>query len=450
MARKIRSAKLDSRTSRLKLAAGKRYQERIADGCYLAYRRPTTGGSGAWMARWVDTEANRSLQKRLADADDYVEADGIKVLDFNAAQTAAEVWFKEVNRAAHFEATGVMISAGPYTVGDAMGDYLRNAQSRGVKGHRIMTLTVNAHILPELGGISISKLTKKRIEDWLQALAKAPRRMTGKVRDEVKHLPDPLTEDEKRARKDSANRILTNLKAALNLAVKDGRYTGPISWREVNKFKGVGTARVRFLTVQEQRRLVNVCKEGFKELVQAALFTGCRYGELCRLKVRDYDPASKTVFIEKSKSGKARYIDLDGEGDAWFSDQAAGRGGSESLLIKPNARGKARKHQEDPYGWGPHDQKKLMAEACLKAKIEELSFHELRHTYASGLLNEGVSMMHVADQLGHVGVTMVEKYYGHISRGAKARSIRELSPKRKISKPKVKVLKIQAPKVKKA
>ena len=135
MARKIRSAKLDSRTSRLKLAIEKRYQERISEGCYLAYRRPKSGGAGSWMARRLDKETGKSLALRLGDADDFLDADGLKVLDFNSAQTAAEKWFKERIQAAHFEETGEVVATGPYTVASAMADYLCDAEKRGVKGY---------------------------------------------------------------------------------------------------------------------------------------------------------------------------------------------------------------------------------------------------------------------------------------------------------------------------
>ena len=46
--------------------------------------------------------------------------------------------------------------------------------------------------------------------------------------------------------------------------------------------------RTKFLTLQY--RLVNACPPEFKELGKAALFTGCRFGELQRLQCKDYDP----------------------------------------------------------------------------------------------------------------------------------------------------------------
>jgi integrase len=398
--------------------------------------------AGSWMARWVDKEAHKEAQKRLGVADDLLDADGVNILDFAEAQRRAEAWYSEQNKIAHLEATGEPIATGPYTVGNAMDDYLADAERRGVKGYTIMKLSIDAHIRPALGDLPVQKLTKPRLEKWLKELADSPRRRTGKVRAEVSHLEAPVTEDEKRARKDSANRVLTNLKAGLNLAVRNHKYTGPMPWRDVTKFKGVGSIRVRFLTIIEQRRLVNACSDGFKQLVQAALYSGCRYGELCHLRVRDFSPTSMTLFIEKSKSGKPRHIALTKEAAAWFGEQGAGKPGSASLLTKPNALGKARKHQEDPLAWGPHDQKKRMAAACTAAKIESLGFHELRHTYASGLVNAGVPLAYVAAQLGHVDTSMVEKHYGHLSPNALADSIRKLSPVLKISHPKVKPLKI--------
>lgn len=441
MARTKRSAKLGTRESRLKLPKGKqRHQEPLAEGRYLAYARPVNGAAGVWMARWIDKETGRSAQKRIGNADDILDADGQTILNFADAQRLAEVWFTERTRAAHLEATGEVLSTGPYTVANAMNDYLADAERRGVKGVAIMRLSINAHIQPDLGDLPLARLTKPRLEKWLSDLADKPRRRTGRGRGEVAHLPAPATEDEKRARKDSANRVLTNLKAGLNLAVKAGRYVGLTPWRDVTGFKGVTSARVRFLTIQEQRRLVNAASDGFKQLIQAALYTGCRYGELCRLKIRDFNPMAKTVFIEQSKSGKPRHIALTEEGAAWFVEQAAGRSAGDSLLIKPNAKGKVRKYQEDPLAWGPHDQKRLMAETCRKAEIEPLGFHELRHTYASGLVNAGVPLAYVAAQLGHVDTSMVEKHYGHLSPSALAESIRKLSPKLRISKPKVKEL----------
>ena len=92
-------------------------------------------------------------------------------------------------------------------------------------------------------------------------------------------LPSPDDEDARRARKATANRILTMLKAALSRAFHADRVSSDAAWRKVKPFKRVDEAVVRYLTTAEARRLVNACREDFRKLVLAALLTGCRYAE---------------------------------------------------------------------------------------------------------------------------------------------------------------------------
>ena len=75
----------------------------------------------------------------------------------------------------------------------------------------------------------------------------------------------PTTEEGVRARRATANRVLTMLKAALNHVVE--------------------VARVHYLSVADAMRLINASDAEFRPLVRAALETGCRYGELAQLEV---------------------------------------------------------------------------------------------------------------------------------------------------------------------
>src|SRR5271156_2704835 len=87
----------------------------------------------------------------------------------------------------------------------------------------------------------------------------------------------------------------------------------------VKPFGEVETARVRYFTQDEVRRLVNAAQGAFRILVNAALFTGARYGELGRLRIGDFNPDSGTVFIGQSKSGKPRHVVLTEEGQRFFT-----------------------------------------------------------------------------------------------------------------------------------
>src|SRR5439155_17844363 len=128
--------------------------------------------------------------------------------------------------------------------------------------------------------------SRARIEKWLKQLVEVARR---KPRNGL----DPNCDEAVRRRKDTANRNLTVLKAALNRCLTDGKVAcSGLGWRQVRPFKGVGQTRTRFLSDPDARKLVTACSDDFQLLVQGALFSGARYSELTHLLVFDFDPTS--------------------------------------------------------------------------------------------------------------------------------------------------------------
>ena len=99
--------------------------------------------------------------------------------------------------------------------------------------------------------------------------------------------------------------------------------------RKLKPFRDVEVARIRYLSIEEARRLINASDSEFRPLVRAALETGARYSELARLEVADFNPDAGTVAIRKSKSGKGRHVVLTAEGAEFFSASCAGRAGTD-------------------------------------------------------------------------------------------------------------------------
>jgi integrase len=97
---------------------------------------------------------------------------------------------------------------------------------------------------------------------------------------------DRTAGDAIRAGRATANRTLAILRAALNQAFHDGRVASDVQWRSVRPFRDAGASRLRYFTKDECRRLINSSQGAFRDLLQAGLFTGCRYGELARLRAR--------------------------------------------------------------------------------------------------------------------------------------------------------------------
>jgi integrase len=76
------------------------------------------------------------------------------------------------------------------------------------------------------------------------------------------------------------------------------------------------------------------------------------------------------------------------------------------------------------------NQKRPMIETCQRAKIRPLiSFHGLRHTWASLSVMAGMPLMVVAKNLGHSDTRMVEKFYGHLAPSYVVDEIRKKAPR---------------------
>ena len=229
----------------------------------------------------------------------------------------------------------------------------------------------------------------------------------------------PDTDDARRRRRATVNRVLGLLKAALNRAWRDGKVKSDDAWRRVEPFKQAVAARVRYLTVSEAQRLVKACEPGFRELVQAALATGARYGELIALRVADFDQDAGTLTVRMAKNGRGRHIILADEGVKLFKSLAAGRAGNTPLL--PRADGEPWKRTQQTF-W--------MARACTVSCIDPpIGFHGLRHSWASLAVMASMPLMVVARQLGHADTRMVEKHYGHLAPDFVNQAIRTGAPK---------------------
>lgn len=289
--------------------------------------------------------------------------------------------------------------------------------------------------MPHLGDFQCDRLTTAEIQRWLRNLAASPARLRSKKdakKPNIRQL-DKTDHEAIRRRRASANRTLTVLKAALNRAWREGKIPSDEPWRRVEPFEEVAAARVRYLTVAEAKRLLNACNLDFRRLVQAALVTGARYGELIALRVSDSNADSGTVHVRTSKSGKGRHIVLNNEGVALFKSLTAGKSGDAILLMRA-----------DGLPWKAAHQARPMMEACKRAKISPpVSFHVLRHTWASLAVMNGAPLMVVARNLGHADTRMVERHYGHLAPSYISDAIRAAAPKFGI-KPERKVVSLDA------
>jgi integrase len=402
MARALRDAKLDTREARTRLKVrGRPYWRLIEPGLHLGYRR-LGGRPGSWCVRRYVGSQSYTVSALKGVADDYADADGASVLNFAQAQQEAQRRKPQ--------------AAGPLTVRQAVEQYLEYLEGRGANTYDAR-VRAEAFIFSALGDVKVENLTTAQLRAWHAGLAKTPPRVRSGKDQRPKHAEPDHSDEGKRRRRSSANRVLTVLRAALNYAFREGKVASDLEWRRVRPFKSVDAARIRYLTVAEAKRLINACQGEFRRLVQAALATGMRYSELARLTVKDFNPEGGSLLAYRAKSGKPRHVLLTDEGTALFAQWCAGRAIGDHIF-----------RTESGGMWGKSLQSQPMRDACRRAGIEDANFHSLRHTWASLAVMNGMPLMIVARNLGHRDTRMAELHYAHLAPGHVREAIRAGAP----------------------
>jgi integrase len=405
MPRSVADAPVTTRAARERLAERHQpYWRGMGAGAALGYRKGST--AGVWLVRVADPTAGGGYrQASLGRADDTLKADGADVLDYRQAERGARDRIARHHRiAAGMEPEPATIPAAPYTVADAIADYLADYAARGGKAIRTTKQVSEAHILPALGTLPVGRLTRDKLKAWHRALSASPARVRAKS-GQTRHRDTEGDPDASRRRRSSANRVLTILKAALTHAHSEGKVAcHKDAWTAVKPFREADKAKVRYLLDGEITRLVNACPPDFRAIVTGALMTGCRYGELSAMKAGDFDPQARTVTVRQSKGGKPRHVALTDEGRGFFEGMAAGKAGSARLFERDKIVKQATREapaETARAAWTDSDQFRPIKAACVAANIAPaVSFHELRHTYASRLAMRGVPMGVIAAQLG--------------------------------------------------
>jgi integrase len=377
MPRKVRDSVLETRTKRLKLPiARKPFFVRIGPGLSLGYRRNQTAGT--WVLRVADGKGG-ARTAAIGYADDHDEADGQRFLTYWQAQERAKV-----AAAKH----GGYRGAEPLTVRAAAEIYLQWLSAKNPRTAADTRGRLNKHFLPRFGNRLITSLTKTMLDGWLASM--------------VAKSDDP---ERIRRSKDSANRVLTMIKAVLNHAMRDPKnsLTDDSAWRLVKPFPGVSKPRDTRYTDEEVRRLVATAGDkALADLITGAFLTGARYGELAAAQVSHFDARAKTLRVNIGKTG-VRTIILQTSAADFLKRIAARRAPDEFLFVQSNGN-----------RWKRSDQTRPLKRALKKASLPlDGSLYALRHTYVSRAIEGGVPLNIIAENCG-TSVRMIEKTYAKI------------------------------------
>ncbi len=188
------------------------------------------------------------------------------------------------------------------------------------------------------------------------------------------------------------------------------------------KWLKVPPQRFDFLNFDEAEKLVEAAKGEWRTMIIVALKTGLRQGELLELRWSDVNFTTKTLLVSRSynrgyvsspKNGRSRDVPLC---DVVLEALNAHYHDRSELIFCDNSG----KHLTDGQCKCP------LYSACRGAGIRRIGWHVLRHSFASHLVMEGVSMKVVQELMGHSTMAMTMRY-AHLCQEVKREAVQVLN-----------------------
>lgn len=302
---------------------------------------------------------------------------------------------------------GLPGSRSDYTVGDLLDDWLRHGQhSKRWEPSTLdgYTSIVDAHLRPQLGRVTLRRLTTQRVQRMLDEIAAG-----GRAPQTVKNIRDAL-------------------RSALGLAMRQERVLRNVAG--LADTPPANSPEVQPLSLDEAQRFLDALGgERLRSLYALAVGTGLRQSELIGLRWEDVDLDVRMLHVRRKtyrrryglhtgrpKSAKSQRTipipdalvsELQGHRLRQLEEQVASPVGWEDPgLLFANQRGGA---------VGGDYLRRRLAVVLARADLPSIHFHDLRHTAASMLHAMGCSMKEIQDTLGHADFSLTANTYTHLT-----------------------------------
>ncbi len=203
---------------------------------------------------------------------------------------------------------------------------------------------------------------------------------------------------------------LTTLGQIYRHAERTGQYVGEIPTSKVKKPK-FDNKRVRFLSLDEAHQLLEILRGTSQQVHDMALLSlhcGLRAGEIFSLTWGAVDMDHGLITLLDTKSGRTRTLSMTDDVKAAFTTMGPGSNGE---LVFPSNNGKKIMVISQSF---PRAVKQAGLNDGITDRRQRVTFHTLRHSFASWLVMEGVSLYQVKELLGHASLAMTERY-SHLS-----------------------------------
>ncbi len=263
-------------------------------------------------------------------------------------------------------------------------DFVANAYMPHIKGYKKSWTTdesiLRNHILPKLGDLYLDQIKQHHIREIL---------------DKHRLIHKPAT----------TNRVTILMRTIFNCALKwevEGLARNPTQGIVLY---AVNNKRERYLNQEETLSLFKALENSPNSLltyiVAMLLLTGARRNEVLTARWKDLDLEARSWRIEFNKSGQTRHVPIS-EGLVDLLVEVPRLAGSPFVFANPRT---ARPFKNIFNSWNT---------ARKNAGLQDVRLHDLRHSFASFLINQGRSLYEVQKLLGHTQIKTTQRY-AHLS-----------------------------------
>jgi integrase len=359
------------------------YWVTVRQGFYLGFRLMTAGSAGSWSARYTDPRTGEQPQTSFGKLDSIPPAER-----YDAALKLAEAWFQHVGLGGAPQRTTVRQAAERYV------ERLRRERGEAAATRAVERLgpLVYAH---RIASVQLSDLRRQDLAKWRDWLTNRPADVTrGKDKD---------SRETRQRAPQTIDRDMAVLRAALNLAHRDGLTASDAAWKGALSPTGAKSGRRNiYLDRDERVRMIEAASAEARPFVRLLCVLPLRPGAAAALRVDAYDPRTRSLKIGQDKTGP-RVINVPPATAAFLADCVRNKLPGAHLV----ARGDGRPWDKDT--WGEPVKEAAVAAGLPKATVA----YSLRHSAITDLVHNGLDLLTVA-QISGTSVRMIEEHYGHL------------------------------------
>lgn len=364
--------------------------------------------------RRANGEGTIRYRKKRDDWEGRYTIDGERKSVYGATQEEVKLKLREILYTIDKNA---YIAPNRMTITDWLKTWLEDYKKDIVKPTTFMRyrVTVNTHIIPELGKIRLQDLKTEDIQRHINKKYKSG--YAKKFKDETKQ-PTGLS-----------HRSVEYIYTTLHNALEQAFHNELISKNVANGVKlphKVECEEIRVFTQEEQKKYIEACSSHpYRLAFLLALATGLRLGELCALTWKDIDLKNGTIKITKNLQRVK--IDANEKSKLEIQQKPKTKSGIREIpilqeiipLLEESKKDKGYIISGDGKMFEPRRLTRYFDGIMKSLELEDITFHCLRHTFATRALEAGMNIKVLSDILGHKNISTTLDLYGHVLENTK-------------------------------